>query len=117
MSRNPQSSACATSDSVASSFHAVPYISAGSAGFMVIPAILTAGPSTVAERPRQHVHVDRLHDVGVEARGARALPIGVLPVAGDGDDARLVVDQLRRAQAGRQLVAVHDGQADVQQAD
>jgi hypothetical protein len=61
---------------------------------------------------QQRRAVDRLDQVFGEARGPTARPVGRLSVAGQRDQRRRLRAQLR-AQAGRQLVPVHDRQADV----
>ena len=60
--------------------------------------------------------LDRLHQVGIEARGPGALAILVLAAAGHRDQHDLLAPGLV-AQAARHFVAVQSGQADVQEND
>jgi hypothetical protein len=72
------------------------------------------GDGLVVEDRQQGPDVDRLDEVVVDARGARAGPIALLAVAGDGDEDEAL--PVRPApQPGRHLEAVHPGQADVEQ--
>src|SRR5690606_34524088 len=82
-------------------------------------ALRPAGPAIV-HAPREHGaqsrDLDRLHDVGVETRLTRTLAVRLEAVTRQRDQAyRIGVRTF--ANTPRDLVAVHDGQPDVEQHD
>src|SRR5258707_5592382 len=74
------------------------------------------GRRELGEDRAEIVHVDRLHEVRVEAGGLRALPIDGLTVAADGDEPELGA-ACRRPQSTGDLEAVDPGQAEIDEGD
>ena len=81
------------------------------------PSVALPGSPRIGEDAPEPLQIDWLHQVMVETGVTSALPVGVLAIPGERDEVYTSESVISVPQLSRDLVTVHDGQANIKEDD